>query len=209
MRMHDPSLGDDVIEQPEPITLFLPILEASLRRAGIRPGRDEMIRRFMTGEPRVVIVGRGAGPSGPDRRRRRLEAGGGGALERGRAALRDHGARGVRRHRAGPLRDDVLPRLAQHHDRAAGVPHRSPLLRRGAAPRLLRQAAGGRRGGGGRDRHLPAPPREEAVLRLLHPRPRDAGEPPAPGHRAKASAPSAARRGRPTTRRSTRSSCTA
>lgn len=57
MRMHDPSLGDDVIEQPEPITLFLPILEASLRRAGIRPGRDEMIRRFMTGEPRVVIVG--------------------------------------------------------------------------------------------------------------------------------------------------------
>ena len=57
MRMHDPSFGDPVIEQPEPITLFLPILEASLRRAGIRPGRDEMIRRFMTGEPRVVIVG--------------------------------------------------------------------------------------------------------------------------------------------------------
>jgi dihydroxy-acid dehydratase len=57
MRMHDPSLGDDVIEQPEPVTLFLPILEASLRRAGIRPGRDEMIRRFMTGEPRIVIVG--------------------------------------------------------------------------------------------------------------------------------------------------------
>ena len=57
MRMHDPSLGDDVIEQPEPVTLFLPILEASLRRAGIRPGRDEMIRRFMSGEPRVVIVG--------------------------------------------------------------------------------------------------------------------------------------------------------
>ena len=36
MRMHDPSLGDPVIEQPEPITLFLPILEASLRRAGPR-----------------------------------------------------------------------------------------------------------------------------------------------------------------------------
>jgi dihydroxy-acid dehydratase len=56
MRMHDPSLGDPVIEQPEPITLFLPILEASLRRAGIEAGRDEMLRRFMTGEPRVVIV---------------------------------------------------------------------------------------------------------------------------------------------------------
>jgi dihydroxyacid dehydratase/phosphogluconate dehydratase len=56
MRMHDASLGDPVIEQPEPITLFLPILEASLRRAGIKPGRDEMLRRFMTGEPRVVIV---------------------------------------------------------------------------------------------------------------------------------------------------------
>lgn len=57
MRMHDPSFGDPVIEQPEPITLFLPILEASLRRAGIQAGRDELIRRFMTGEPRIVIVG--------------------------------------------------------------------------------------------------------------------------------------------------------
>src|SRR5688500_13675369 len=57
MRMHDPSLRDDVIEQPEPVTLFLPILEASLRRAGIRPGRDDMVRRFMTGEPPIVIVG--------------------------------------------------------------------------------------------------------------------------------------------------------
>jgi dihydroxy-acid dehydratase len=56
MRMHDASLGDPVIEQPEPITLFLPILEASLRRAGLQPGRDEMLRRFMSGEPRVVIV---------------------------------------------------------------------------------------------------------------------------------------------------------
>jgi dihydroxyacid dehydratase/phosphogluconate dehydratase len=57
MRMHDPAFGDPVIEQPEPITLFLPILEASLRRAGIQATRDEMIRRFMGGEPRVVIVG--------------------------------------------------------------------------------------------------------------------------------------------------------
>ena len=56
MRMHDASLGDPVIEQPEPVTLFLPILEASLRRAGLKPGRDEMVRRFMSGEPRVVIV---------------------------------------------------------------------------------------------------------------------------------------------------------
>lgn len=57
MRMHDPSLNDPVIEQPEPVTLFLPVLEASLRRAGIETTRDEMIRRFMSGEPRVVIVG--------------------------------------------------------------------------------------------------------------------------------------------------------
>jgi dihydroxyacid dehydratase/phosphogluconate dehydratase len=56
MRMHDPAFGDPVIEQPEPITLFLPILEASLRRAGIQASRDEMIRRFMSGEPRIVIV---------------------------------------------------------------------------------------------------------------------------------------------------------
>ena len=57
MRMHDPARRDPVIEQPEPVTLFLPILEASLRRAGIDASRDEMIRRFMGGEPRIVIVG--------------------------------------------------------------------------------------------------------------------------------------------------------
>ncbi len=56
MRMHDPARRDPVIEQPEPVTLFLPVLEASLRRAGIEAGRDEMIRRFMGGEPRIVIV---------------------------------------------------------------------------------------------------------------------------------------------------------
>ncbi|HET7747383.1 MAG TPA: dihydroxy-acid dehydratase, partial [Vicinamibacteria bacterium] len=56
MRMHDPSFDDPVIEQPEPVTLLLPVLEASLRRAGLKPGRDEMIRRFMSGEPRVAII---------------------------------------------------------------------------------------------------------------------------------------------------------
>jgi dihydroxy-acid dehydratase len=57
MRMHDPSFADPVIEQPEPITLFLPILEASLRRAGVSATRDAMLQRFMGGEPRIVIVG--------------------------------------------------------------------------------------------------------------------------------------------------------
>jgi len=56
MRLHDPALGDDLIEQPEPITLLLPVLEASLRRAGLQPGRDELLRRFMAGEPRIAIV---------------------------------------------------------------------------------------------------------------------------------------------------------
>ncbi|MGE0456157.1 MAG: dihydroxy-acid dehydratase [Vicinamibacteria bacterium] len=56
MRMHDPAKGDPVIEQPEPVTLFLPILEASLRRAGVATTRDEMLSRFMRGEPRVAIV---------------------------------------------------------------------------------------------------------------------------------------------------------
>lgn len=55
-RMHDASLGDPLIEQPEPVTLLLPVLEASTRRAGLVATRDEMISRFMRGEPRVVIV---------------------------------------------------------------------------------------------------------------------------------------------------------
>ncbi len=47
MRMHDASLGDPVIEQPEPITLFLPILEASLRRARRGPWRAEVAEGSM------------------------------------------------------------------------------------------------------------------------------------------------------------------
>lgn len=54
--MHDPSKNDPVIEQPEPVTLFLPVLEASLGRCGIRVPRAELVRRFMAGEPRVLIV---------------------------------------------------------------------------------------------------------------------------------------------------------
>jgi dihydroxyacid dehydratase/phosphogluconate dehydratase len=57
MRMHDPARADPLIEQPEPVTLLLPILEASLRRAGIDPGRDALLERFMDGAPRVVVVG--------------------------------------------------------------------------------------------------------------------------------------------------------
>lgn len=56
MRMHDPSMNDPVIEQPEPVTLFLPVLEASLSRCAITTTRAELVHRFMAGEPRVLIV---------------------------------------------------------------------------------------------------------------------------------------------------------
>ncbi len=56
MRMHDPSFQDPIITQPEPITLILPFMMEILRSAGIKTSRDEVVRRLMTGSPRIAIV---------------------------------------------------------------------------------------------------------------------------------------------------------
>ena len=56
LRMHSEKFNDPIISQPEPVTLFLPILERVLGGVGIRATRDELIDRFMAGRPRVVVV---------------------------------------------------------------------------------------------------------------------------------------------------------
>jgi len=56
MKMHDPSFNDPIINQPEPITLILPIMMEILRSVRIKTTRDEIINRLMSGSPRIAIV---------------------------------------------------------------------------------------------------------------------------------------------------------
>jgi len=56
MKMHDPSFNDPIIHQAEPITLILPFMMEILRFAGIKTTRDEVVKRLMTGSPRIAII---------------------------------------------------------------------------------------------------------------------------------------------------------
>ncbi|MDO8137188.1 MAG: dihydroxy-acid dehydratase [Candidatus Brocadiales bacterium] len=56
MKMHNETLGDPIISQPEPITLLLPVIENTLTSAGIKHTREGIISRFMGGCPRVAIL---------------------------------------------------------------------------------------------------------------------------------------------------------
>jgi dihydroxyacid dehydratase/phosphogluconate dehydratase len=56
MKMHAPSFNDPIINQAEPITLILPFMMEILRFAGIKTTRDEVVRRLMTGSPRIAII---------------------------------------------------------------------------------------------------------------------------------------------------------
>lgn len=56
MRMHDPRTRDPIITMPEPLPLMLPVIEATLRWAGVRADRSAITDRFMGGAPRVAVV---------------------------------------------------------------------------------------------------------------------------------------------------------
>lgn len=50
------NLIDPLITQPEPITLVLPVIEQTLKIANIRVSRDEIVKRFFKGLPRILIL---------------------------------------------------------------------------------------------------------------------------------------------------------
>ena len=56
MKMHDPSYNDPIIQQAEPITLILSFMMEILRFAGIKASREEVVKRLMTGSPRIAII---------------------------------------------------------------------------------------------------------------------------------------------------------
>jgi dihydroxyacid dehydratase/phosphogluconate dehydratase len=54
--MHSSKFRDPLISRAEPITIISPIVEETLRSAGIPPDRERIIGLFMGGHPRVAIV---------------------------------------------------------------------------------------------------------------------------------------------------------
>ncbi len=56
MKMHSTKFKDPLISRAQPVTVLVPILEESLRLAGVPPHRDQIIERFMAASPRVAVV---------------------------------------------------------------------------------------------------------------------------------------------------------
>ena len=56
MRMHSSKFKDPLISRAEPVTIISPIVEETLRSAGIAPEREKILTLFMEGHARVAIV---------------------------------------------------------------------------------------------------------------------------------------------------------
>lgn len=56
MRMHSNKFKDPLISRPQPVTLIIPVVDETLRLAGVPSVREQILDRFMNGQPRVAIV---------------------------------------------------------------------------------------------------------------------------------------------------------
>src|SRR5678816_4306729 len=56
MRMHSSKFKDALISRAQPVTIISPIVEETLRSAGIAPDRERILELFMSGHPRVAVV---------------------------------------------------------------------------------------------------------------------------------------------------------
>src|SRR5678816_99798 len=56
MRMHSSKFKDPLISRAQPVTIISPIVEETLRSAGIAPDRERILELFMSGHPRVAVV---------------------------------------------------------------------------------------------------------------------------------------------------------
>ena len=56
MRMHSSKYKDALISRAQPVTIISPIVEETLRSAGIAPDRERILQLFMEGHPRVAVV---------------------------------------------------------------------------------------------------------------------------------------------------------
>ena len=56
MRMHSSKYKDALISRAQPVTIISPIVEETLRSAGIAPDRERILELFMSGHARVAVV---------------------------------------------------------------------------------------------------------------------------------------------------------
>lgn len=56
MKMHSNKFKDPLISRPQPVTIIIPVVDETLRIAGITPVREQILDRFMDGHPRVAVV---------------------------------------------------------------------------------------------------------------------------------------------------------
>src|SRR5688572_9898485 len=56
MKMHSSKFKDPLISRAQPVTVIIPLVEETLRLAGIAPSREQILDLFMAGQPRVAVV---------------------------------------------------------------------------------------------------------------------------------------------------------
>ena len=56
MKMHSSKFKDPLISRAQPVTVISPIVEETLRSAGVAPNRDQILDHFMNGHPRIAVV---------------------------------------------------------------------------------------------------------------------------------------------------------
>jgi len=56
MKMHPYRLKDPMIGAALPITILGPLIEESMRHARVRPDREKILGRFMSGQPRIAVI---------------------------------------------------------------------------------------------------------------------------------------------------------
>jgi dihydroxy-acid dehydratase len=56
MKMHSAKFKDPLISRAQPVTLITPLIEETLRAAGIPSNRERIIELFMSGQPRMAVV---------------------------------------------------------------------------------------------------------------------------------------------------------
>jgi dihydroxyacid dehydratase/phosphogluconate dehydratase len=54
--MHSTKFRDPLISRAQPVTIIIPVVDETLRMAGVPSTREQILDRFMTGEPRIAVV---------------------------------------------------------------------------------------------------------------------------------------------------------
>jgi dihydroxyacid dehydratase/phosphogluconate dehydratase len=54
--MHSNKFRDPLISRAQPVTIITPIVDETLRMAGVSAVREEILDRFMNGQPRIAVV---------------------------------------------------------------------------------------------------------------------------------------------------------